>query len=250
MLEQNNQPHTGIEDLLNNQDLQQENIHTLSVPESIKQRWVSSELRVNERVIRYPRLQEDFSVDNFVLEAGDQFNAIAMRSAKPDGDFRIFQFSDYGYLGYNKPYKCGVSEQETLYRRHLRVGLVYRFEAVTFHRGIEGFIYCARPLALATGESATQTNFTKFSLMPNDRFLLKILNRDNRGRFPYGKFLSFACFLREGNLPDVNENILVEATLVNDKKACVKLIQKNIADQIYENNKKRVFRENKYLGII
>ena len=248
MLKQDNQPHTSIEDLLNNQDLEKIDVHTLSVPESIKQQWISAESNVYGRIVRYPKLKENFSVDNFVIEAGDQFNAIAMRAAKPDGDFRIFQFTDYGYLGYNKPYTQGVSEQETLYRKHIRVGLVYRFEAVTFQIGREGFICYTRPLALVTRENATRTNFTKFSLMPNDRFILKIMNSNNSRRLSYGKFLSFACFVDYGNI-GLYENAEVEVISVHKETAHVRVIQRHVSDQAYEFNKKRIFRESKCLRI-
>jgi hypothetical protein len=236
-----------LDDLLGAEELRLVNVRDLTVPERISDQWKSIHTTRDGREISYQILQGN-PAPPFVMVEGDQFNAILMRSAKPGWDHRIFQFIDFGNPGYVKLYPVGVSAAQTLEPKDLKVGLVYRFEAVSFTAGQNGgYRFFARPTHLVVGDSAAQAEYERMAVHQGDRFYVEVRNFNNRQREPYASYLSFSVFVRDRHhSPCIGEKLLVQADSTNDHMVTVHVIERNITEGIFAHSKKTIMRAGEY----
>jgi len=133
------------------------NVHDLIMPQEYHDFWRDIDFKIPKG-----------EISDLVLDRGDQFNGILSkyRRKRSDfpADFRIITLEEYGYYGYCKPYwENGLDNATTISRRHLRVGLVYRYEALRIRGGKKSIVFGARPIYLVVGEDAKKLNYEKIN---------------------------------------------------------------------------------------
>ncbi len=230
-----------LEGLLDNEDFRSQgiDIHTLNVPRTISDQWLSESMP-NNPASTYPVLADN--VPRREPRAGDLFNVILMNAVSRDRDLRFFQFAKSLFTGYVRGFETGIRPYETLERAYLKPGFVYRLEAVAFSQAPKsGTLVFARPLWLVIGsKGAVSVDHEKFEPEYRDRFLLKVLNRDNRARQPFGKYLKYQCFVMNGKDLEVGENVFVQVRGTDQGRYLVQCIQRHVSDGVYEHCKKMI----------
>lgn len=112
----------------------------------------------------YPALRDDKRTFNPKrgVRPGDVFSAILMaytKREKKQGNYRIFQFANQGYMGYVSIFDPGLYKVNPLPFGELHSGWVYRFEA--FRTSMKGQIFYCKAFKTLLGEDAVSVNFVK-----------------------------------------------------------------------------------------